>query len=187
MKRNKTLPGTGLFLTVMGAIGLSGGAGDIVEEATLKSEPVSPHTFAIPDDEDTKTIAKVGLGVLLTLWAVIVLIFPFFSFLKYDRTGGKAPAKALVYLPKLPPEPRNVNEPFRVLEKFQKTEQGQLNNYYWINRNKGIVAIPIDRAMQIVAQRGVPASKTTPPNEYYPPLAGSMHTGFQDKVEQELQ
>lgn len=188
MSRNKTVPGTGLFLSVATAIGLVRGVQDVAEETTRSSEPVSPHTYSAPDDEDTGLIARVGLGVLLTTWAVILLIYPFFQFLKYDRTGGKNPAKALVDLPKQPPEPRNVNHPYRVWADFDKAQQGQLKNYYWIDKGKGIVAIPIDRAMQIIAQKGVPPSKpAASPNEYYPPMAGSMRTGFQDKVEPEQQ
>jgi hypothetical protein len=187
MSRNKTLPGTSIFLTIVSAIGFKRGVQDVIEEAGQPSEPVSPHTFAMPDDENTKTIARVGLGLLLALWMVIILIYPFFSYLKYHRTGGKDPARTLPYLPKLPPEPRNVNEPYQALEKFQKIQQGQLENYYWIDRNKGIVAIPIQRAMQIIAQRGLPVSKPAPPNEYYAPVAGSMRTGFEDKTEPDRQ
>jgi len=32
-----------------------------------------------------------------------------------------------------------------------------LKNYGWIDQEKGIVRIPIDRAIEILAQRGLPA------------------------------
>lgn len=33
----------------------------------------------------------------------------------------------------------------------------QLNSYGWVDRSNGIVRIPIDRAMDLLAQRGLPA------------------------------
>lgn len=44
-----------------------------------------------------------------------------------------------------------------------------LNNYTWIDRSKGTVRIPIDRAMEIVAQQGLPVA---PPSKAAPLLAG---------------
>ncbi|HEX7361353.1 MAG TPA: hypothetical protein VF283_12755, partial [Bryobacteraceae bacterium] len=106
---------------------------------------------------------------------------PFFHFLMYDRTGGIDPAKVLAYIPKLPPKPRNEHAPFLTLEKFQKREEGDLNSYRWVDREKGIVSIPIARAMEIIARHGIP-----PPPEsnvfFRPPRAVDLSTGFQGKV-----
>ena len=32
----------------------------------------------------------------------------------------------------------------------------RLNNYHWVNREAGVVAIPIERAIDLLVQRGVP-------------------------------
>ena len=40
-------------------------------------------------------------------------------------------------------------------------EEEILNSYGWVDQNAGVAHIPIDRAMQIVAQRGLP---TAPPS-----------------------
>lgn len=36
-------------------------------------------------------------------------------------------------------------------------QDAKLNSYGWVDRNNGIVRIPIDRAMELIAQRGLPA------------------------------
>ena len=36
-----------------------------------------------------------------------------------------------------------------------------LNNYSWIDRSKGTVRIPIDQAILIIAQRGLPVAPAT--------------------------
>lgn len=44
-----------------------------------------------------------------------------------------------------------------------------LNNYTWIDQSKGTVRIPIDRAMEILAQHGLPVA---PAAEVQPPMTG---------------
>ena len=44
-----------------------------------------------------------------------------------------------------------------------------LNNYTWIDETKGTVRIPIERAMELIAQRGLPVA---PAVETQPPMTG---------------
>lgn len=46
-----------------------------------------------------------------------------------------------------------------------------LNNYTWIDQSKGTVRIPIERAMEIIAQKGLPVA---PPVQQAPLLAGDQ-------------
>ncbi|MGH9584909.1 MAG: hypothetical protein ACRD4O_18465, partial [Bryobacteraceae bacterium] len=159
MSPNKPLPGTRPLL-LFGAVEaffrtIYGWA----EEAGAPSEPMDPETRAEPDDLDVKLIWRIGVGLLLVLWALVVVIYPFFNFLKFDRTGGLEPSKVLAYIPKLPPKPRNEHLPFLVLQKFRAGEKADLGSYRWVDRKNGVVSIPIARAMQILAQHGIPPSQ----------------------------
>jgi hypothetical protein len=76
--------------------------------------------------------------------------------------------------PSLPPEPRlqgiSRPEPPRVeLRQLRNDEEVILNNYGWIDPNKGTVRIPIDQAIDIVAKKGLP-SKPSP--------AGTENDGY---------
>jgi hypothetical protein len=42
------------------------------------------------------------------------------------------------------------------LHKFVMDQEKQLNSYGWVDEKAGVARIPIDRAMEIVAQRGFP-------------------------------
>jgi hypothetical protein len=42
------------------------------------------------------------------------------------------------------------------LHKFVMDQEKQLNSYDWVDEKAGVARIPIDRAMEIVAQRGLP-------------------------------
>ena len=46
------------------------------------------------------------------------------------------------------------------MEVFAAREEGELTTYGWVNKTSGIVRIPIQRAMEILAQRGLPAGNT---------------------------
>jgi hypothetical protein len=60
---------------------------------------------------------------------------------------------------RLPPKPRLQVIPGLELKELRAKEDLQLNTYGWINRTQGIVRIPIERAMELTAQRGLPVRK----------------------------
>jgi hypothetical protein len=62
----------------------------------------------------------------------------------------------------IPPLPRLQVAPQREIHDYWESEQEILNSYGWIDRKAGVVRIPIDRAMRLVLQRGLP---TRPANE----------------------
>jgi hypothetical protein len=47
------------------------------------------------------------------------------------------------------------------LQRFREREEAELNNYGWIDRTAGVVRVPIDRAMELVLQRGLPVRAGT--------------------------
>jgi hypothetical protein len=84
----------------------------------------------------------------------------------------------------LPPQPRVQSNPREDLRDFRAREISDLNSYRWVNRKKNVITIPIGRAIQILAQRGVPSSRPGG-DKYYAPQAGTRETGFEGKVEPE--
>jgi hypothetical protein len=57
------------------------------------------------------------------------------------------------------PEPRLEQNERTELEGFRYQEEQRLNSYGWVDQKAGVAHIPIDRAMQLIAERGLP---TTP-------------------------
>jgi hypothetical protein len=101
---------------------------------------------------------------------------------KYQRTGGADPRKVLMEIPNLPPEPRDDSDPVQHLDEFRAREQYALDHYSWVDRSKGLVSIPIEQAMRMVVERGIPPTKAAA-GQYFPPQAASMRTGSVGKVE----
>jgi hypothetical protein len=68
------------------------------------------------------------------------------------------------------PQPRLQTDDTRDMQMLREQEDLQLDNYMWVDQNAGKVVIPIDRAIELTAQRGLP---TTPnaqePTDITPP------------------
>lgn len=54
-----------------------------------------------------------------------------------------------------PPEPRLQLDPREDLAQFRAEEEKRLNTYYWVDKDKGLVHIPISQAMKEVAEKGI--------------------------------
>jgi hypothetical protein len=71
------------------------------------------------------------------------------------RTEG--PPSPLSYTREPTPEPHLLVVPGQELKAMRAEEDAMLKSYDWVDREKGIVRIPIQRAIDILAQRGLPS------------------------------
>lgn len=95
------------------------------------------------------------LVVATTLKAVATGIPPTIS-RPEDLMGGLAAAPQPT-----PPAPALEAEPGETLDPYMAAEQQKLNSYRWVDRSAGIAAVPIDRAIDIIASSGLPARETS--------------------------
>ena len=66
------------------------------------------------------------------------------------------------------PQPRLETDETTEINNFRMQEEQTLNSYGWVDHSAGVVHIPIDRAMQLLAQRGLPTrpqAGTVPPSD----------------------
>lgn len=76
----------------------------------------------------------------------------------WDRPRLETPASPLATRA-APPEPRLQVQAPKDLKTLQATEQEVLTTYAWVSKEAGIARIPIERAMQLVLERGLPPAK----------------------------
>lgn len=93
-------------------------------------------------------------GLLLGAGAAMELLFDVFS----DREARDAAPPSPMDAPASPSEPTLETEPGALLDRLRSTEDTLLNNYAWLDPATGIVRIPIDRAIDVIAERGLPVS-----------------------------
>jgi hypothetical protein len=60
---------------------------------------------------------------------------------------------------RLPPTPRLQQFPHNDLYQFRVGEESLLHNYGWMNKNTGVVHIPIEEAMRLTVERGLLPSR----------------------------
>jgi hypothetical protein len=66
-----------------------------------------------------------------------------------------------------PPAPRLQTQPFKDVWQLKQGQREKLTSYGWIDQGTGVVHIPIDDAMRIVAERGgVPAAAEPAPEGF---------------------
>ena len=59
------------------------------------------------------------------------------------------------------PQPRLESNERAEINDFRMQEEKELNSYGWVDQDAGVVHIPIERAMQLLAQRGLPTRPLT--------------------------
>jgi hypothetical protein len=85
-----------------------------------------------------------------------------FRYLEREHTAEIGPPVSIISPPReLPPPPRLQVQPQMDLQQLRAQEDSRLNDYGWVDRQNGIVRIPIERAMDLIAQQGLPAAAPT--------------------------
>jgi hypothetical protein len=123
-------------------------------------------------DLQSKPIVIFGaiLGVVMLL-AFVAAYGMIHVFGWWDRPRLETPASPLATRT-VPPEPRLQVEAPKDLKSLQATEQEVLTTYAWVSKEAGIARIPIERAMQLVLERGLAPAKPAPPAALPPKDAG---------------
>lgn len=172
------------------AVGATESIIGIVKHGVHEPPPDQPmraeETYYEHSDGNMRAVFITGVLVLVCSHAFAWLLYLYLAYLQHHRTvttNPPLPAYAHGYV--LPPEPRLQNSPPLDLQAMFRAQHANQTHYHWLDRNKGIVAIPIDRAMEIVAQRGLSPEKATPGMDLPDPKHGTLLTGFEGKVEPE--
>jgi hypothetical protein len=107
-------------------------------------------------DADVRSLLKFGLSLLVILVAILVSMkWMFFHFAKSQGLGP--PASPFENARVLPPAPWLQVQPRIDLQDYCVDQLEQLNTYGWVDPHNEVVRIPVDRAMDLLVERGLPA------------------------------
>lgn len=112
-----------------------------------ESDQARPKTAYEPTDWSVAPVALVYLGVL-----VLLVVCCFVLIAAYPHAMSDTSRTLRI----TPPGPRLQTDPQGDLRAFRADEEKRLNSYYWMDKQKGIVHIPIVQAMQKLAKSGAP-------------------------------
>jgi hypothetical protein len=128
------------------------------------SDPRQRHENS---DVNVWAIGKVGIGLVLTTIASILIVLGVFRFLQVQY-NAHPPAQTFDIRDarQLPPQPRLMpNEPEN-LQEMRTAEDAILNGYSWTDQQHTQVKIPIAQAIDKLLAKGLPARAQ-------PPVAGA--------------
>ncbi len=108
-------------------------------------------------DVDVRALFTVAFLLLLSCVAIFIVITLMMHYFKVHEPGVTA-GQANIPLTRARdfPHPRLVIKPGASLAELRAAEDSDLNSYGWVDRTSGIARIPIDGAMQLLLERGLP-------------------------------
>ncbi len=106
-------------------------------------------------DANPRSLFLFGLSLAALIAGVMLLLWWLLTAFSHHPPQALAPRTALETGRSIPPEPRLQSNPQLDLEIFQAEEDSILQGYGWVDRNAGIVRVPVDTAMKMLLQRGL--------------------------------
>lgn len=107
-------------------------------------------------DINVRVVTWTAIGLVVSAMVMGVTVGGLFSLFKSQHPSASASSRITTPVA-LPPPPRLQTNPTADLQQLREVENAKLNSYGWIDKSAGVVRIPIDRAMDLLAQRGLPA------------------------------
>jgi hypothetical protein len=122
-------------------------------------EETSPHGAHERSDISVRAVGKYGLWILLGAIVSLGLMWLLYGGLEAREERREVPPPPMTKAnPRTqPPEPRLESDPVQSLAEYRAAEQSRITTYGWVDAEKGIVRLPIDRAMELVAKEGLPS------------------------------
>ena len=148
----------------------------LMSQHTQRDDEHSESTAYETRDVKIRPLAVFLVGLLVLMVAaylIVLLVFRLFNAQKVaeDATADPVAVERAALPPeqRLPAEPRIQADPGGDLQVLRRAEDRLLLNYGWVDREAGIVHIPIDQAMKLVVQEGLPVRQP----DQAPPAAGT--------------
>ncbi|MGI8654910.1 MAG: hypothetical protein ACR2LC_06800 [Pyrinomonadaceae bacterium] len=135
------------------------------DNAVRVEHPNVEHPSVEYERRDVNIRALVWIGVAFILTAILLhfglwRMYGYFA-ARDERNNLQASTTIRTNQLRLPPEPQLQSNPEQDLARFQKEQNTALNNYGWMDKQAGVVKIPIERAIELTIQRGLPVARAT--------------------------
>jgi hypothetical protein len=110
-------------------------------------------------DVSYKPIVAAGVGLAVATVVALLAAQLLMNVLAVRESRRSEPISPLAgaYGRRQPPEPRLQSHPLEDLRTLRAAEDASLHGYAWVDEQAGIMRIPIERAIEMLAARGLPA------------------------------
>jgi hypothetical protein len=129
-------------------------------ESDLHRDPrIDPQPGYELSDLRPGYIALFGIALTAVIVAATVVASLLIHFKAAEFSRQETPLPRLAQEREATPGPRLQVGANKDLRQMRAGEDAVLNSYEWVDKTSGSVRIPIERAMEIVAKKGLPARK----------------------------
>ena len=102
-------------------------------------------------------LVKLGLTGLAMAIVIVIGVLLLFRNIVSREDALEEPLSPLAASPSEYPGPKLQVDPPQELQEVLAAERDILTSYGWIDREAGVVRIPIEEAMRLLAERGLPS------------------------------
>jgi hypothetical protein len=147
-----------------------------------------PHNGERPgathEEKDVNALAVGIFGVAMAALLIVsvLLLIGLFRYFKGQEASRQVPTEAPAEMRGLPAEPHLQETPVRDLKRMRAAEDQILGSYGWVDREKGIVRLPIGRAMELLAQRNLPYRQGPAPDSAAAGVSVPTESGLGPKM-----
>ena len=122
--------------------------------------PHTPHSVGHEtSDVNIWAIGKFAVGlVVITILSMALIIGVF----KYFQSREESVKAKEIVPEKIFPQPQVLQNEPENLKAFRAREEKLLNGYGWADSSKGVVRIPVNQAIELMAKRGLPTRAQVP-------------------------
>jgi len=118
----------------------------------------NPAVHHETSDVNIRGIFGFAAGLIIVAAAVHFIVWMLFLYFGAREARGMTQQFPLAasQTQRVPPEPRLQTDPRQDLLDLRSAEDAILDRYAWVDKNGGVVRIPIGEAMKLTVQRGLP-------------------------------
>lgn len=129
-------------------------------DADLEYGPTPPGAEYEHTDIDPGIGYRFGIWLAVSMMIGASIVYGTYAWLESRRDAQDLAARRYPLaqgVVQQPPAPRLQTQPFKDVMQLKTEQRAQLHSYGWIDKANGVVHIPIERAMALTLQRGLPA------------------------------
>ncbi len=107
-------------------------------------------------DVDVPVIVRYGFVMYAFIAVALILMWALHFFFEKTPFKFEREATLMEMERSLPPAPRLQINQSGDLKDLRANEEERLHSYGWVNKQAGVVRIPIDKAIEDIAAKGIP-------------------------------
>ncbi len=107
-------------------------------------------------DISVRAVTWFAVGLVAAALIIFLSLAGLYKLFEHQHPSPDAPSRIALQTGMIAPPPRLQTNPAADLAAFRVAEEAKMHTYGWIERPAGVIHIPIERAMDLIAERGLP-------------------------------